>query len=124
MLTELIALAFMLPASTYGYGELMCCDIGNPCPCGEGATTASGDKFDPELPTAAVFAPTSLPMTNVTVYMQHNDGPCVAITVNDKGNPRFIGKRGFDLTPGALRALGITPSPTWSGMIKECTNEK
>ena len=112
MLLKFIELAFTVGvSSTYGFGEYYCGDIGRPKPCVKGQTTASGDTFDPDLPTAAVAAPASLRMYNVVVYMSVNSGPCVPILVNDKMNERYIGVRGFDLTPGALVALGLEPKP-------------
>lgn len=122
-LLEFILIAFTVPASTYGYGEYMCGEVEAPKACEYGAITASGQIFDPELATAAVFAPFSLRMYPVIVTMQVEGGPCVEITVNDKGNPRYIGERGFDLTPGALQKLGVRPHPQWSGMLYPCEKE-
>lgn len=124
MLLHFIELAFLVSFSTtYGYGEFYCGDIGRPRPCERGAITASGEPFDPDLPTAAVFAPTNLRIIPTVVHMRIDDGPCAEILVTDKGNPRFIGKRGFDLTPGALRALGIEPHSKWSGYVQPCQPE-
>lgn len=120
-----VELAFKYRASTYGYGEIMCGDIGAPRRCKSGALTASGEVFNPYLPTAAVFAPTKLRMSARYVWMKMKGGPynCRMIRVNDKGNPRFIGERGFDLTPGAVLLLGGTPSPTWGGRLERCSDD-
>lgn len=112
MLLKYIEIAFTVGlSSTYGFGEFNCGDIGKPKPCVEGQPTASGLPLRPDLPTAAVAAPTNLRMYPVVVHMRVPGGPCVEILVNDKMNPRYIGKRGFDLTPGALKALGLEPKP-------------
>jgi len=112
LLQQFINIAFTVGlSSTYGYGEHHCGDYGEPTPCIKGTITASGDTFDPELPTAAIAAPRNLKMVSTVVYMSANGGRCVAITVNDKMNERYIGKRGFDLSPGALKALGLEPKP-------------
>lgn len=113
-------------ATTYGWGEMMCGDVGKARSCSEGAITASGQVFDPELPTAAIAAPFNLrmPKTGVEVYMKVEGGECTKILVNDKKNPRFIGKKPFDLTPGALRALGVNPTRHWSGKVLLCTQDE
>lgn len=124
MTLEFIALAFQVSlSSTYGYQEWNCGDIGKPKPCDFGAITASGEVFDPELPTAAVFMPTNIVMRPVNVWMQVEDGPCVKVRVNDKGNPRYIGERAFDLSPRSLELLIGYRSPTWSGRVTTCTGE-
>lgn len=115
-----IEIAFGLLSTTYGHGELQCGDVHKPRRCEKGAITASGEVFDPQKPTAAVFAPKTLILRPVDVWMQVGDGPCAKIRVNDKGHPRYIGHRGFDLSPGALKALGIKPHKQWSGVVKQC----
>lgn len=120
-----LLLAFSVGHSTtYGYGEKNCGDIGTPRRCSLGAITASGEPFDPELPTAAIFAPTNLRGRVVDVWLQIGDGPCVKIRVNDKGNPRYIGKRAFDLSPEALKQLLGKSSRYWSGRVKQCEGRK
>lgn len=109
---KFIELAFTVGlSSTFGYGEYNCGNIGHPKPCIKGQPTASGIPLDPDAPQAAVAAPTNLRMYPVTVYMRVSGGPCVAIEIVDKMNPRYIGRRGFDLTKGALRALGLPDHP-------------
>jgi len=107
-------------STTYGYGENNCGDVGYPVPCTYGATTASGQPFSPDTPTAAVAAPKGVLAIPTRVYLRVGLGPCVEIIVNDKMNPRYIGTRAFDLSPGALEALGITPDKTWTGIIQSC----
>ena len=107
-------------STTYGYGEMNCGDIGTPRSCSLGAITASGEPFDPTLPTAAVAAPTNLRGLAVDVWLQIGDGPCIKIRVNDKMNPRYIGKRAFDLSPEALKQLLGKSSPHWSGVVQTC----
>lgn len=117
-----IQLASGLPATTYGHGDMNCGDIGKPVACALGAITASGEVFDPELATAAVFAPTSLRMRPHYLPLKIV-GPfrCHKIRINDKGNPRFIGKRSYDLTPAAIRKLGGRVSKHWSQGVELCT---
>ncbi len=118
---EYIILALTLPATTYGHGEAgKCGDVGAPVACTAGATTSSGEPFDPEDATAAVPAPAKQRTRPMFVSVRSVNGVCVQIRVNDKGNPRYIGVRGLDLTPGALRLLGIKPTKHWSGKLEVC----
>jgi hypothetical protein len=48
------------------------------------------------------------------------NGACVNIRINNKANPKYVGRRGLDLTPGALRLLGIEPTKHWSGKLEMC----
>ena len=114
-----ILLASGLHSTTYGWGGNFCGDIGEPVPCVKGLYTASGEIFDPEQPTAAVFTPTKLVMRPRVVPMRL-DGKCKYVRVNDKGSPRFIGERGFDLTPAAIKLLGGVPTSHWSGKVTVC----
>ena len=116
-----VQLASGLLATTYGGNHLYCGDIGKPVACLRGAVTASGETFDPDLPTAAVFAPTVLRMRPFNVKLKLR-GPmrCQPIRVNDKGNPRYISKRGFDLTPAAVKRLGGKVSNHWSSIVEKC----
>lgn len=120
MIDILIAIASGLVSTTYGWNEYNCGDIGSPRPCSVGAITASGEPFDPDIPTAAVFAPTALPMRAVVVSVRLGEGVCRWIRVNDKGNPRYIGERGFDITPATIKLLGGTPTKFWSGEVNVC----
>lgn len=112
-----------LPASTYGFGELACGDVGKPRMCVAGAITASGEVFDPGIPSAALAAPARLVLRGQWVWLRLADGPfrCVRVRLNDKMNPRWIGRRGFDLTPAAVHKLGGVASPAWSGRVLVCT---
>lgn len=122
MLAKFIEIAFSAAISTsYGYSEWNCGDVHAPRRCEHGAITASGEVFNPDLPTAAVFAPAKLRLkTPAIVLMQIDDGPCAYIRINDKGHERFIGKRGFDLTPASLELLTGTRNPKWVGKISKC----
>lgn len=103
----------------------MCGDIGKAQSCTKGAVTAAGHTFKPHtIPSAAVPAPTKQRMHVHILHLRLQgvqDAPCVAIILNDKANPRWIGKRGFDLSPAAVRALtGKEPTRHWSGKVEEC----
>jgi len=116
-----ILLASGLRSTTYGWGELMCGDVGHPVRCTDGAVTASGDVFDTSIPTMAVSAPVWLVTRSKVVPVKIDGGKCVYIRVNDKMNPRYIGERGFDLSPAAVRLVtGAVPTSTWSGRITIC----
>lgn len=103
----------------------MCGDIGKPQSCTDGALTAAGHIFKPHtIPSAAVPAPTKQRMHVHILYLRLQgvpDAPCVAVILNDKANPRWIGKRGFDLSPAAVNALtGGKATPHWSGKVETC----
>lgn len=120
-LSAYINIASGLRATTYGYGEGNCGDIGRPRPCSKGAITSSGEVFDPDVPSAAVYAPTKLNIKPRFILLRVLGGPCVFIRINDKGNPRYIGKRGFDLSPKAVEVLTGKPGhPQWSGKVYVC----
>lgn len=105
MIESFLLLASGLLASTYGYGELFCGDIGKARPCSYGAITASGVIFDPDKPQAAIAMPQEIPIVERTIYLRIAGGPCRPIQLVDKMNPRFIGERGFDLSPRAVQDL-------------------
>lgn len=115
-----ILLATTLPATTYGYGEIRCGDVGHAEACSTGAVTASGEPFDPDAVAAAIPLPQRRIMRPFDLSLRARDGSCVLVRVNDKSHPRWIGQRGLDLTPGALRALGHEPSATWGGEVQLC----
>ena len=119
---ELLIIASGLTATTYGvHGEMYCGDIGKPRPCEYGAITASGDIFDPAEVTAAVAAPTRLRMKPVYVWLRVEGGECHQVRVNDKMNPRYLGVRGFDLTPATVQLLTGKPATRhWSGKVFVC----
>lgn len=121
MLEYLIIIASGLLSTTYGHGEINCGDIGSPVPCEVGAVTASGVPFDPSLPQAAVAAPSDLRLRARSIKLRVDGGPCRKIQLVDKMNPRYIGKRGFDLTPEAVRLLtGKPATAAWSGIVHVC----
>lgn len=119
-LQEALNTASGLIATTYGYGELMCGEVGSPRPCNNNAVTFTGMKFEPNAPSVAIFAPKKLRFPSTFIRIRVEDGPCGWVVLNDKGNARFFKKRGFDLTPGALLLLGIKPSPYWKGVVHVC----
>lgn len=119
-----IVLAATQVASVYGYSEHMCGDAGRPRPCDHRATTASGERFKPMEITAAVPAPNRKLIYPTTVMVKDYKGRCIPIKINDKKNPRYIGKGGLDLTPGAVWAItGKLPTRHWSGRIELCKPE-
>lgn len=120
----LLTTALSLTATTYGWGEMMCGDVGRPQSCSEGAVTATGQPFDPAIPSAAIPAPARKRIQATVLYLRLRnvpDAPCVRVILNDKANPRWIGQRGLDLSPAAVQALtGKTPVPYWKGEVELC----
>ena len=112
--------------TTYGYGETFCGDPHAPRTCDSSATTASGLPFHPDEPHVAIHVPSEVTDRvrirpgRWTVCFRHvRYGTDVHLPITDKkGN-----SGGLDLSPGALRLLGITPSPFWSGTLTPCTEE-
>lgn len=120
---EYIQLAMGLPATLYGLGEYNCGDPGKAVACLEGATTASGDPFDPNELTVAIPLPTNRILRPITICLQHPETKRqVWVKVNDKANQRWIGLRGFDVTPAVFTALTGKPARPWSSIerIEEC----
>jgi len=117
---DYIVIASGLLSTTYGYNEKNCGDIGKPVACSSEAVTASGIRLGSGLPIVAVAAPTRMRMRPFWVRMKTENSPCTYLLVADKMNPRYIHDRGYDLTPDALKKLGITPSPHWSGKVEVC----
>lgn len=118
-----IELALSLPATVYGKGELMCGDPGKVVPCDSNATTASGDPFDPQALTVAVPLPAKRIMRPMRLCLENpQTGKRVWVTVNDKANERWIGQRGFDMTPATYKALTGKQARPWSSIeqVKEC----
>lgn len=116
------AQAIALPASVYGMGEVACGDAHKPVPCAEGAVTSSGEPFDPGAVTAAVFLPAQFRTRPHYINVRVEGGPCVRLWLNDKGNERFAGQRGLDLTPAAYKALTGKDAKPWSSLpsLKPC----
>lgn len=130
-----IKLASGLLATTYGHGEMMCGPVDSPRACSYGAVTSSGSTFDPSNVTAAVAASSAvrIPPSGVRVHLRivvrepgrpFSAGPCKQILITDKMNERWVGVRGWDLTPGAVAYLGGVPSPQWSAKLELCRPEK
>ena len=88
----------------------------------DGGITASGEKFEPfNEPSAAVAMPRNVRMRPKWVYLRVESGDCHMIRVNDKMNQRYVGKRGFDLSPSAQELLtGNAASKNWSGKVFVC----
>lgn len=122
-LTKYIELAFTLLATTYGYGEKMCGDVGHAVRCRSGIPTASGIPFDTSRPQLAVAAPAILRMERREAWIRLDQpgAPCVHVEIVDKMAERWIGLRGFDLNPAALRLLMPDGAgPEWSGRVRRC----
>ena len=118
---EYVILAGSLVAFTFGYSEKMCGDIHHPVACSVGATTASGEPFNPNvIASAAIPIPKGMRLKTLIIKLRAKNGKCVPIRVNDRSPEKWIGKRGFELTPAALRKLGIVPSKIWSGFVEIC----
>lgn len=117
-----LKIASGLTATVYGFGEMKCGDYNAiPQPCSPEAVTASGEQFTPYLPTGALAAPQFLLLKSQIVYLRIEHGRCVPIRINDKMHEKWIGRRGFDLTPQAVFALtGRVPEKTWSGRVFVC----
>jgi hypothetical protein len=122
MIETLIKLALYFSATTYGYGELMCGDIGDPKPCVKGAVTASGEVFDPDIASAAVPTPTDVKMVVHVIGIKSHDGLCIKVRVNDKSNPRWIGSRGLDLSPKAVELITGKKTKYFMSKIERCYN--
>lgn len=119
ILATLLAANGMI-ATTYGYGERSCGEI-RPQACQKGATTASGIPFDPNRPTAAIALKKASIMHPIVVMIRVEGGMCTPILFIDKKHPRYYrSSKPIDLTPGALRALGVRPHATWSGKVYIC----
>ena len=121
---EYLVIASGLISTTYGHGEARCGDYGQPRACEQGAVTASGQTFQPEVPSAAIALPRNRILRARIVHLRVGDGPCKPINLNDKLNERYIGKRGFDLSPAAVQLLTGKPATRhWSGTVHVCEGE-
>lgn len=117
---DYIIIASGLLSTTYGYGERFCGDIGKPVACDSRATTSSGIPLTNSLPIIAVAAPSRVTFKAHWVRMKADNKKCAWLLLADKMNPRYVGNRGFDLTPEALRRLSIKPHKHWSGTLTPC----
>lgn len=121
ILSDFVSLASGLIATVYGFGERYCGHPSNPSPCSLGAVTASGEIFDPSLPTLAVPMPENTRLRSpVYIKIRTAESPCVRVKVNDKKHPRYIGTQGFDLSPAAVALLGVKPTRYWSDKVYLC----
>lgn len=119
----LISIASGLLSTTYGHGELFCGDVGKPVPCSVGAVTASGETFHPTtVPSAAVAAPFKVRLDARWIRLKlAGPFPCKRVRLNDKMHARYVGVRGFDLSPSAVRLLTNRPASSyWSGIVEVC----
>jgi hypothetical protein len=122
MIALYVSIALSHPATTYGWGEVMCGDVHSPRACDNEATTASGEPFQPDIPSAAVPAPFNVIMPSKIIWLRDEQGECRSLTLNDKKHPRFIASGGLDLSKGAIEMLyPSTASRTWSGKVEACT---
>jgi len=122
IINKFIHIANGLIATVYGFGEKNCGDVDKPVKCAVGATTASGLPFDPAKVIAALAAPSNVRIRPGRIVHLRLEGSthCVKIKLADKMNERYIGQRGFDLTPAAIVALGSTPHKHWSNRVFIC----
>ena len=110
-----IELAISLHATVYGFNEIKCGPAHAPQSCSFDAITASGHEFDPEIPSAAIPLPHNKIMRPFIICVKNPDtGKKIRLLVNDKTNARWIGKRGFDLSPEAFRQLTGRLPEKWS----------
>ena len=120
-INELLLAASGILSTTYGHGESMCGDVGFARPCDNTAITASGVPFDPEVPMAAIAAPEDFVLNAQYIFIRTATSKCFKILLADKMHERWIGERGFDLTPAVVRLLtGLEPTPYWSDTIFTC----
>lgn len=114
-----------LTATTYGWGELSCGPPNIPKPCLDGSVTASGTPLKPFYrPQVAIALKrrSRLPK-GLVIYARIPGGVCTELELVDKKNSRYFrSDRPWDLTPGALIALGVkNPRSTWSGRLEICS---
>lgn len=109
--------------TTFGYSEVRCGDPHEPRPCDATATTASGLPFHPDEPHVALHVPLDVthrvrirPGRWSVCFLHAQTGAPVYLPVTDKKGK----EGGLDFSPGALRLLGITPTPWWSGTLTSC----
>lgn len=121
MLEYLLVIASGLVSTVYGLGEQNCGDIGEPVACTHGAITASGVPFNPDIPQIAIAAPSEYRLRPTTIRIRIEGGKCHKVQLVDKMNPRYVGQRGFDLTPAAVRLLTGQPATLfWSAPVYVC----
>ena len=123
LLAGLVLYSGML-ASTYGYKEKSCGNVGNTKTCTNGQLTASGEPFHADKPTAAVPHVVGGLKAVGAWFRLASDSigtACKYIHINDKMNKRFLGKKLMDLSPSAQELLtGKKARSTWSGRVILC----
>jgi hypothetical protein len=120
-LMELLLLASSVFSTTYGHGERMCGDVGKTRACDRSAVTASGVPFNPDVPMVAIAAPRDMRISAQYIGLRVPGGTCRQVLLADKMNPRYIGERGFDLSPAAVALLtGKRATRFWSGNVQLC----
>jgi len=130
MLLKYLIIASLLPSTTYGWNETMCGDVGAAVKCSHGAITASGVPLKPREAQMAIAVPANLRLPSRGLYIDveaigPNSTGCHTVLLTDKMNSRWVGERGFDLTPGAVQLLtGSHPTPQWSGRVSLCEKKR
>lgn len=116
-----VFMAYVLLASNhvsyvYGFGENSCHG-----PCTEGVSrTASGDLLSKNIPSVAVPIPKGIPLQIMWIGLRTQNGKCTLVKINDRTSYALVGKRGFDLSPAAQKAITGIRSKTWSGRLELC----
>jgi hypothetical protein len=126
MFVSFLAVASGLVSTTYGFGEQNCGDEGKATRCEYAAQTSSGEMFSPfNVASAALAVPKNLRTRPVFAYLRLEESDqCFKIRINDKMNPRYVGQRGFDLSPKAQSLLTGKPAVShWSGKVIVCGYE-
>jgi hypothetical protein len=120
VVSDFIALASGLLATTYGHGESKC-GVEVAIPCIAGARTASGEVLHADVPSVAIAAPVWLRIRARWIYLRTENSACHRVRLNDKMNSRHIGRKGFDLSPLALVMLTGKSDKHWSGRVFVCS---
>lgn len=125
----MIAAASGLGATTYGYNEKMCGDVGRAVNCDSNALTASGIPLGSPLPIVALSIPENRILrkqwfkARVITYVKGKPVrglKCVWLLLADKKNVRFTRSKPWDLSKNALIRLGVKPSQLWGGALELC----
>lgn len=121
-MNSFLLLALSLNATVYGLGEFNCGDYDQePQKCAHGAITASGVTFDPKEIGAALPMPRNRRLRPTSVWLKTDSGYCLEVPIIDKGNERYVGVRGLDLTPATVHAItGKPATSSWSGKLEVC----
>lgn len=106
-------------ATVFGFGELSCGSGKRPRRCLKGLKTASGEDFDPNKPQVALALPLKMKVIPRNIWLRLKNGRCTQVRLTDKKSQKVKGKP-WDMTPGAVRALGDVPTPYWSARVFLC----